>query len=146
MVGMDPTSSPPPEVLSTSESLALMRDSVVGRLAVVVGGQPEIFPVNHVVDHGSVVFRTAAGTKLVNCLGAPVAFEADGYDVDTGQAWSVVVKGVANEIREREAVIEALALPLFPWLTSTKPRFVRIDPVSVSGRRFTVSGGVRTTP
>lgn len=31
----------------------------------------------------------------------------------------------------------AQELPLFPWDTTPKPVFVRIDPRSVSGRRFT---------
>lgn len=50
--------------LSAAESWALLRRAVVGRLALTVDGRPEIFPVNHMVDHGTVVFRTAVGTKL----------------------------------------------------------------------------------
>jgi len=40
-----------PLILNTSESWSLLRDEAVGRLAVVVDDQPEIFPVNHPVDH-----------------------------------------------------------------------------------------------
>src|SRR6476619_2758028 len=47
------------EHLSVSESWSLVRSAPVGRLAVVVDGRPEIFPLNHVVDHGTLVFRTA---------------------------------------------------------------------------------------
>ena len=36
-------------------------------------------------------------------------------------------------------VFEATDLPLFPWLTSPKPRFVRIVPESVTGRSFHVA-------
>jgi hypothetical protein len=36
----------------------------LGRLVTSVDGQPEIFPVNFVVQHRSVLFRTAEGTKL----------------------------------------------------------------------------------
>ena len=35
-------------------------------------------------------------------------------------------------------LFEALDLPLFPWHASPKPRFVRIEPVEVTGRRFHV--------
>ena len=43
--------------------------------------QPDIFPINYVVDHGAVVFRTAEGTKLAAAvLGQGVAFEIDGYE------------------------------------------------------------------
>ena len=78
---------------------ALLRSQEVGRLAVSIADRPEIFPVNYVVDHGTVVFRTAEGTKLAGAVqGDAVAFEADGYEPDTGEAWSVVVKGHAEEI------------------------------------------------
>jgi len=134
------------EVLSTDECWALLRDSVVGRLAVTVNGDPDIFPVNPVVDHGTIVFRTTAGTKLAATKGRNVAFEVDGYDTDTARAWSVVVKGTAHEIWEVEETLRALRLPLFPWQPGRKPRFVRIKPTSVTGRRFVVDGGFRSQP
>ena len=86
------------EVLSTNQCWELLRESPVGRLAVVVDGSPDIFPVNPVVDHGTIVFRTTAGTKLAAAKGRDVAFEVDGYDAGTAQAWSVVVKGRAYEV------------------------------------------------
>ena len=129
--------------LSTSQALALARDSVVGRLAVVVEDHPDIFPVNHVVDHGTIVFRTAEGTKLASAIGRLVAFEVDGYDVASGSAWSVVVKGRAHEILEMGDVLDALSLPVFPWHDAPKPRFVRVEPIAITWRRFVVRGGHR---
>ena len=126
-------------VLSTEDSLDLLRASEVGRLAVSITNHPDIFPVNHVVDHGTIVFRTAEGTKLAAAvLGRGVAFEVDGYDEATGQAWSVVVKGHAAEIERLVELGDALDLPLSPWHASPKHRFVRIEPVDISGRRFEV--------
>lgn len=130
--------------LPTHESLALLRESPVGRLAVVVDGRPEIFPVNHVVDHGTVVLRTAAGTKFVGALGRPVAFEADGYDVSTGEAWSVVVHGTGRSIVGIDEVVDALGLPIFPWQGGPKPQMLRIVADRITGRRFRVAGGVRS--
>jgi len=49
--------------LSESECWALLRASSVGRLAVWLEDHPEIFPINYAVDHGTVVFRSSAGTK-----------------------------------------------------------------------------------
>ncbi len=106
-----------------------------------VGGSPDIFPVNFVVDHGTVVFRTAAGTKLAAARTEDVAFEVDGYDAETAQAWSVVLKGHASEVWEVDESIRALRLPLFPWQPDRKPRFVRIEATSITGRRFVVAGG-----
>ncbi len=126
-------------VLDQHECWQLLRDQEVGRLAVSIANHPDIFPVNYVVDHGSIVFRTAEGTKLAaSVLGAAVAFEIDGYDAEAGEAWSVVVKGRAHEIEAMQEVFDALELPLFPWHTSPKHRFVRIEADEVSGRRFEV--------
>ena len=126
-------------VLATNESLELLRSSVVGRLAVSITDHPDIFPINYVVDHGCVVFRTAEGTKLAAAvLGRGVAFEVDGYDQASGEAWSVVVKGHAVEIEQMHDLFDAVELPLFSWQAAPKPRFVRIEPVDISGRRFSV--------
>lgn len=127
------------ELLSLHECMDLLRATEVGRLAVVIGDHPEIFPVNFIIDHGTVLFRTAEGTKLAAVVfGANVAFEADGYDGAAGEAWSVVVKGRAAEVRNLHERFDAGDLPLFPWHAAPKPRFVRVTPVEVSGRRFHV--------
>jgi nitroimidazol reductase NimA-like FMN-containing flavoprotein (pyridoxamine 5'-phosphate oxidase superfamily) len=126
-------------ILEANECWELLRSSEVGRLAVSIRDHPDIFPVNFVVEHGNVVFRTAEGTKLAAAvLGTAVAFEVDGYDADAGEAWSVVIKGRAVEIERMQDVFDALDLPLFPWHAAPKHRFVRIEPDDVSGRRFQV--------
>jgi hypothetical protein len=127
-----------------AEALALLRQSPVGRLAVVVNGKPDIFPVNHLVDRGTVVFRTAPGTKMTAAHGHPVAFEVDGYDVSRGEAWSVVVHGTGRLVSETDEAIEALQLPLFPWQGGPKPEIIRVTPSEITGRRFPVAGGVRS--
>jgi nitroimidazol reductase NimA-like FMN-containing flavoprotein (pyridoxamine 5'-phosphate oxidase superfamily) len=116
---------------------------VVGRLAVIVDDAPDIFPVNYTVDHGTVVIRTAAGTKLQAGQQQPVAFEVDGYDLDAGEAWSVVLKGSAVEVFDVDEAIEVMGLPLFPWASGSKPHLLRVVPDSLTGRRFEVVGGAR---
>jgi nitroimidazol reductase NimA-like FMN-containing flavoprotein (pyridoxamine 5'-phosphate oxidase superfamily) len=124
-------------IMSTSACLERLRSCDVGRLAVSTERHPEVFPINYVVDHGTVVFRTAEGTKLdAVAAGSDVTFEADGYDDETGDAWSVIVKGRAAEMTALADRFEALDLPLFPWHVSPKHHFVRIEPVEMSGRRF----------
>jgi len=125
-------------VLETRECLELLRSVEIGRLAM-NGEFPEILPINFVVDHGAIVFRTAPGSKLAaladdHC----VSFEADGYDADAGEAWSVVVKGFAAVLRSPHQRFAALELPLFPWQAAPKHHFVCIEPVEVTGRRFHV--------
>ena len=143
-------------ILDPPACWALLRQSEVGRLAVSINNHPDIFPVNYIVDHGTVVFRTAEGTKLAaSVLGPAVAFEVDGYDAADGEAWSVVIKGRAVEIEQIHQLFAAVDLPLFPWNTAPTGRFVRIEPSEMSGRRFNVvapptaedrtTGAVRTT-
>lgn len=133
-----------PAPLSAGECWQYLREALFGRLAVVVDGTPEIFPINFVVDHGSVVFRTAEGTKLSGALaGAPVAFEVDGYDDALSAAWSVVLKGTASPLQSIEEVLDSADLELFPWQTGEKNHFVRIDPSETTGRRFLISDAAR---
>lgn len=135
----------PPEVtteLDDAECWRLLEGAEVGRLAVDIAGHPDIFPVNFVVDDGAIVFRTAPGTKLAGAvLSGYVAFEIDGWEPDQRVAWSVVAKGTAREITGMQERFDAEDLPLFEWIASPKPNFVRIDPTSVTGRRYRVVAG-----
>lgn len=126
-------------VLQVHDCWALLRSAQVGRLAVSGAEYPDLFPINYLVDRGTVVFRTGEGTKFAAVTACPqVAFEIDGYDPDAGEAWSVIVKGLAEEIKEFYESLEALRLPLSPWHAEPKNRFVRIVPADISGRRFHV--------
>ena len=55
-----------------------------------------------------------------------------------GEAWSVVIKGHAVEIERMQELFDALDLPLYPWHAAPKHRFVRVEPVDISGRRFAI--------
>src|SRR5688500_18354660 len=128
------------EELSEDACWALLRTTSVGRLAVWVEDHPDIFPLNYVVDHGTVVFRSSAGTKVSAALSdSPVALEADGFDAETARAWSVVVRGTAEEISGGPELLDTLALPLIPWQAGHKGRFIRIVPTASSGRRCPVA-------
>ena len=130
--------------LTSSQCWAYVRQARFGRLAVIVDGHPEIFPVNFAVDRGTVVFRTAAGTKLAGALeGGAVAFEVDGYDDRLGQAWSVVLKGSAVQLESIEDVLASEELPLFPWQSGEKNHFLRIEPEQTSGRSFLINSAAR---
>ncbi len=49
------------DILSENESWSLLAGMTLGRLVTSVEGQPEIFPVNFVVQRRTVLFRTAEG-------------------------------------------------------------------------------------
>jgi nitroimidazol reductase NimA-like FMN-containing flavoprotein (pyridoxamine 5'-phosphate oxidase superfamily) len=128
------------EALSTSTCLALLRTVDVGRLAVVTAdGGVDIFPINFIVDHGTVVFRTAPGTKLDSLVAdRRVAFEADHFDWYEHVAWSVVIKGDAEFVTRRSDLEELFDLDVHPWHPHHKPHLVRLLPTLVTGRRFVV--------
>lgn len=125
------------------ECAELLASTPIGRLAVVVGGRPEIFPVNHVYDpvSGSIVFPTKRGTKLEAALDWPwVAFEVDGID-RYGQGWSVAVVGSAEVIEDADEVARVAEERQVIWAAGPDSMWVRIVPVKVTGRR--ISSGVR---
>lgn len=127
-------------VLDAHRCWELLRSVQVGRLALIIDGRPKIYPLNFVTDHGTIVFRTAEGSKLSGVLAhRTVAFEADGVDPESETAWSVVVSGEAEEIRTTSDALVAMSLPLYPWHTGPKNRFVRIVPEGVTGRQFEVA-------
>jgi uncharacterized protein len=122
-------------ILSESESWNLLASTALGRLVTSVDNQPEIFPVNYVVQRRTVLFRTAEGTKLVSAaINHHVAFEADGYNDFDG--WSVIVKGVARMLHADDDIDDAERAHLLPWTATHKPHFVRVLPTQITGRRF----------
>ncbi|TFD08894.1 MULTISPECIES: pyridoxamine 5'-phosphate oxidase family protein [unclassified Cryobacterium] len=121
--------------LSEEECWNALLSASLGRLAVAVGGIPDIFPVNFVAADRHLLFRTASGTKLIELtVNNRVAFETDGVGRD--DAWSVVVHGTARALDTQREIDAAAALPLRPLIPTVKPVFVEIVPESITGRRF----------
>ena len=142
--GMNGDREPGMSMLGEDECWRLLAHAEVGRLAVAVRDTPEIYPVNFVVDNRTLLFRTAEGTKLATvAVSKRVAFEIDGFDSATGEAWSVVVHGTATPLERLNDVYAAQELPLFPWDSTPKPIFVRITATRVTGRRFVAVRGPR---
>lgn len=121
--------------LDERECWELLQIAPLGRIALAAAGEIDIFPLNFVVHAGCLWFRTAPGTKLLELTVHPeVALEIDGWD--EGEAYSVVVKGVAERLERASEIAEAESLGLVPWVPTLKYRWVRIHPSSVTGRRF----------
>jgi uncharacterized protein len=125
----------PVTALSEDESWDLLSSVALGRLVTSLGSQVEIFPVNFVTQSGTVLFRTAEGTKLFGTvMNNQVVFEADDHTVAEG--WSVIVRGTAEVLTTTADVHKAEQAQLLPWVATEKLRFVRITPTQVTGRRF----------
>ena len=129
------------EEISEDECLQLLDRHNLGRLAIVVDGQPLIFPVNYALSQRVVTFRTAAGTKLANAPGTNVAFEIDEYDASTRVGWSVLVQGMAVDATTALDDVSWIARggtphPLAP---GEKIHRLAIKPTSITGRRFSLT-------
>jgi nitroimidazol reductase NimA-like FMN-containing flavoprotein (pyridoxamine 5'-phosphate oxidase superfamily) len=124
--------------LSRDECHKLLAEHHVGRLAVVVGGRPLIFPVNYVYDGERVVFRTDEGLKLRHAPLRRVAFEIDAVDEAAGTGWSVLVQGSTYEIsRAIDQYSEELRrLPVTPFAPGEKAHWIEIVPTEITGRQI----------
>jgi hypothetical protein len=90
------------EHLSPAECWRLLASTPVGRIGVLNDSAPEIYPVNHVVDRETIVFRTDAGGKLRGLTRSPaVCYQVDGIVLADATGWSVLVKGRAVSPEER---------------------------------------------
>lgn len=132
------------EDLGPSACWAVLRTASVGRLAIHCGDDDvDVFPINYIVDHGTIVFRTASGTKFELIVAErKVTFEADDTDLSDGVVWSVVAKGPTEVIHARDDVIGSFDLDVHPFHAGSKPMFVRMTPERLTGRRFTMDPAV----
>jgi nitroimidazol reductase NimA-like FMN-containing flavoprotein (pyridoxamine 5'-phosphate oxidase superfamily) len=127
------------EVIAPDDCRRLVAADEIGRLAIVDGGTPAVFPVNYVVDdQDAIVFRTAPGTKLSSGPRRPVTFEVDAFDRERRTGWSVVVTGRLEEVTEfdSDTLDRVRALPVEPWAGGDKPHWMRLVPSRISGRRI----------
>jgi nitroimidazol reductase NimA-like FMN-containing flavoprotein (pyridoxamine 5'-phosphate oxidase superfamily) len=145
---MSPTPKEPPpksgelEELSLDECQRLLATQQVGRFAVIVGHYPLVFPVNYAVDGDTIVFRTGPGTKLFAIERSNVSFEVDEIDIVDRTGWSVLVRGVAQEIAPDHggaASSTASRQQATPWPGGDRDRIVRIVPDLITGRRIRAS-------
>ena len=137
-----PMSNERVEILTEAECRELLDRHHFGRFGFVdyVGVLPSIIPVNYLLDDDKVVIRTDAGSKLAAALrGAPVALEVDGVDETRQVGWSVVVRGRAEEVTDEYQLAELRQTPLLAWHPGPVPRYVRINPSQVIGRRINIA-------
>ena len=123
-------------VLTPDRSRELVRTENLGRLIIVLEDEVEVYPVNYALtDSGSVVFRTAPGSKLAGLTVSPrVTFEVDRVEGDT--AWSVVLRGRARMHKESSALTFADSLDVHPWVSGDKFEVVEVTVDAISGRAF----------
>ncbi|WP_432548564.1 pyridoxamine 5'-phosphate oxidase family protein [Kineococcus sp. SYSU DK004] len=126
------------EVLSRDDCFRFLQSHQVGRLGVVLKGYPVIVPVNYALDRGVVVVRTRSGSTLSAADHANVCFEVDQVDPAHRTGWSVLVRGLAEDVTDLEGddVLRASrAAGADPWV-GERDRWLRVIPHEVTGRRI----------
>jgi hypothetical protein len=126
-------------MLSEEECLALLATQAVGRFVFVdADGQPMALPVNYVLHDRTVVFRSGPGAKLTGATHNRVAFEIDGIDPLYHEGWSVVVKGIGEDITESmvPSSPEFRADAVEPWTAGEHSHWMVIANPSFTGRRI----------
>lgn len=126
------------EELTEMQCVELLASHDLGRIALALDGQPEIFPVNYSTDGKIVVFRTARGSRLDQATVGRIAFEVDGWDAQAGVGWSVLLKGVAQEVSDGKDPFAATLRerPVHPLAPGERELWIAIYPAEISGRRF----------
>jgi nitroimidazol reductase NimA-like FMN-containing flavoprotein (pyridoxamine 5'-phosphate oxidase superfamily) len=144
-----PVTDDSPELVerSADECYRLLAPHEIERIGVNAEHFPLIFPVNYALDHGVIVIRTHPGTKQAGACRANVSFEVDEVDRRTRSGWSVLVRGLAEELTSAhgaELIERTQASGARPWAPGEHGRWMRIIPQGISGRR--ISDGAAPGP
>jgi hypothetical protein len=127
------------EVLPVAECLRLLavaaKEEHVGRLAVTEDQSPLVVPLNFTFHDRGVLIRIGPGRLSELVPGSLVAFEVDRLDPEDGQAWSVLVRGLASAVAPDDLPRDADAVPQ-PWVPEPGALLIFIRPDVVTGRRF----------
>lgn len=122
------------------EAMRLLAGESYGRVVFTADALPAIRPVNHLVDGAQIIIRTRLSSALSRSVrrnrDQVVAYEADRFDDELRQGWSVVVLGRARVLGDDEASrYEQL---LTPWVNHADD-VVSIAVEVVNGLRITTN-------
>ena len=129
------------EILDRLECFRLLHEGSVGCLGLPSIGAPELRPVNYAIDGRSIVIRTGGGQILeAGRKGLPASLQIFGIDRLEHKGWSVLVSGKLSRLATDR---HNLALPLRPWASGRKDRFVGLSMLQTSGLRIPPGRGNR---
>ena len=123
----------------------------IGRVAVTVGALPAIYTVSFVLEDEHLLFRVAQCSVLRRAVnGSVVAFSADHFDEDDEDGWTVMVRGIGEEVRDEALAVSLRSLPLRSYSEAPeRDCFVKVSLTQMSGARSHwphVGGAASTDP
>jgi nitroimidazol reductase NimA-like FMN-containing flavoprotein (pyridoxamine 5'-phosphate oxidase superfamily) len=124
------------EALRLEVCLELLRVHTVGRVAVIVGDFPLVFPVNYTVVETErplwIALRTRPG-NVIDRASKQAAFEIDQIDHSEQEGWSVLVRGTFHHVDPDNAEFRERFDPQ-PWLEKQRDAWLVLEPFSITGR------------
>jgi uncharacterized protein len=125
------------EDLDPDECYRLLASQHLGRVGLIVGGQPMVLPVNYTLLGRTVVFRTASGSSFDRVVRhAEVVFEIDHADPAYHSGWSVLGRGRAEGLDDSVDVTALDHAVMRPWARKSPPGWIAIPLHHVTGRRI----------
>lgn len=123
------------ERLPGPEATALLRTHQVGRVAWESAEGPVILPVAYAWAEERIAFRAGSNSLLAALAhSTEVAFQIDEFDVDTGTGWSVLVRGVTDQVTDTATQQWWAPLLPEPWAPGAREVLIRLTAHQVSGR------------
>jgi uncharacterized protein len=125
--------------LEVDTCIRLLERHHFGRVAVNDDRGPLVLPVNYSFEDGTVIFRTAPGTKLEAAeRGEPATFEIDDVDERRRIGWSVLVRGRLAEVTDGDEIERLEAEMEKPFAPGERSHFIRVMSAAISGRRIPI--------
>jgi hypothetical protein len=136
------------EIVAAPECLRLValaaKEGHIGRLALNGPQSPLVVPVNFTIHDHSVLIRIGPGLLSEVAPESLVSFEVDRVDPDVGEAWSVLIQGLACAFdANTPGTTPAGPQPLVPT-----PGHITllIRPDVITGRRFSLVAREKVDP
>ena len=127
--------------LSPDECRQRLRSRRVGRVVFVDTRGPVALPVNYVLDHDDIIFRTEAWSSLhATPSSGRVSFEVDEIDEQERIGWSVLARGTVHRVEDPAELRHVMRLHPEPWAHGThdgeRDQYLRLSVQTVTGRRL----------
>jgi hypothetical protein len=113
------------------------KEDHIGRLAVAGTEAPLVVPLNFTFHDNGIFVRIGPGRLSELVPGSMVSFEVDRVEPDQGQAWSVLIRGLASALAPSNAPPGGADLPQ-PLVPIPGVMMIFIRPDVVTGRRFSL--------
>lgn len=126
------------EELLREECYAFLGKSHSGRVGISSNALPAILPVHYAFVDDMVVFSAPSASELFRAaVGSVIAFQVDANNSNGCLKWSVLVRGIAQELTDDRLSnrTQAMRFGLGAAIDGAD-RFVTIPTTMISGRRF----------